>query len=82
MGLLSPTDLESSEDTVCVYVVLGTDKHGWWWDWGVTFVAISMSTAGQRGKKNEIKTEEYTAPETFKHICQQEFASDFKMLSF
>lgn len=44
---LNLTDLKSSEDTVCVYVVLGADKHGWRWDCGVTVIAGWMATDGQ-----------------------------------
>ena len=39
--------LKSSEDTVCMYVVLGTDKHGWRRGYGVTVVAGCMATAEQ-----------------------------------
>lgn len=40
------TDLKSSEDSVRVYVILGTDEHGWRRG-GVTVIAGCMATAGQ-----------------------------------
>lgn len=44
----SPTDLDSSEDAV--YVVLGTDQHGWRCNGRLSVIAVSVSAAGQRGK--------------------------------
>lgn len=46
-GLLSLTDLDSSEDTV--YVVLSTDQHGWRRDRRFTVIVASVSAAGRRG---------------------------------
>lgn len=54
--VLTLTDLNSSEDAVCVYVVLGTDEHGWRWGYGVTVIAVCMSTAGQEQNYKWIKT--------------------------
>lgn len=39
------TDLKSSENAVCVNMVLGTDEHRWRWGYGVTLIAVWMSTA-------------------------------------
>lgn len=46
-NMLTSTDLESSEDTVCVYVVLGTNQHRWRRGYGVAAIAVCMSTVGQ-----------------------------------
>lgn len=46
--VLRLTDLKSSEDTVCVYVVLGADEHGWRRrGYGVTVIAGRMAAVGQ-----------------------------------
>lgn len=49
------TDLQPSEDAVCVYVVLGTDKHGWRRGCGFTVIAGCMATAGQEKIKIQSK---------------------------
>lgn len=52
------TDLKSSEDTVCVYVVLGTHEHGWRRGYGVTVVAGCMAAAGREQNRKFINTAE------------------------
>lgn len=53
------TNLKSSEDTVGVYVVLGADKHGWRWGYGVTVIAGWMTAGRQEQSYKLIITVEY-----------------------
>lgn len=47
------TDLKPSEETVRVYVVLGTEEHGWRRGCRVTIVACCVAIAEQG--QNELK---------------------------
>lgn len=47
MQLCVDFDLNSSEDAVCVYVVLGADQDGRWGSYWVSFEAARVPTVEQ-----------------------------------
>lgn len=58
------TDLKSSEDTMCVYVVLGTHKHGWRGGYGFSVVVGCMATARKENNEQN-ENNEFTNTEKF-----------------